>query len=170
MAKPHILPFEYGPLRLRLLEEADLPLTLKWRNQDHIRRWFFHSDLISPQQHFDWFRGYSDRDDDFVFIIEEAQAEKLPIGQVSIYHVDWEERSAEFGRLMIAEPQAAGRGLARVATQAALSFAFQELGMEEVYLEVYKENVKAVTIYRNVGFQIEKVWDNIIKMRIFDFP
>ena len=51
-------------------------MTLAWRNQDHIRRWFLTSDLISPEQHRAWFEQYQDRDDDFVFVIEETETLK----------------------------------------------------------------------------------------------
>ena len=61
-----------GRIRLRLLEEQDLPQTLAWRNQDHIRRWFFSSERLTPEQHAGWFARYRQRDDDFVFIIEET--------------------------------------------------------------------------------------------------
>ena len=33
MAKRHIRPLQVGRIRLRLLDERDLPLTLSWRNQ-----------------------------------------------------------------------------------------------------------------------------------------
>ena len=74
MQKRHIPPLQAGRVRLRLLEEQDLPRTLAWRNQDHIRRWFFSSERLTPEQHAAWFARYRQRDDDFVFIIEEAQA------------------------------------------------------------------------------------------------
>ena len=48
MPKPPFLPIETERLRLRLLEERDLPLTLAWRNQDQVRRWFLHDQPIAP--------------------------------------------------------------------------------------------------------------------------
>jgi len=48
-------------------------MTRAWRNQDHIRKWFFHSDPITTEQHLAWWQRYQDRDDDFVFIIEETE-------------------------------------------------------------------------------------------------
>src|SRR5208282_4845185 len=100
--KRQLAPLQAGRIRLRLLEEQDLPRTLAWRNQDHIRRWFFFSERLTPEQHAAWFVSYRQRDDDFVFIIEEA-GDGRPIGQVALYHVDWLAGTAEFGRLMIGE-------------------------------------------------------------------
>jgi RimJ/RimL family protein N-acetyltransferase len=153
MPKRSLPAFENERVRLRLLCSDDLPLTLRWRNQDHIRRWFFFSDLIAPEQHAHWFEQYQERDDDFVFIIEDIQAGGQPVGQVALYHIDWGEKRAEFGRLMIGEASAAGKGLAFAATQLVLKVAFQDLALRETYLEVYADNVRAITIYEAMGFQ-----------------
>jgi diamine N-acetyltransferase len=152
--KRAIGPISQGRVRLRLLEESDLPLTLKWRNQDHIRKWFFHSEVLSPDQHRDWFEQYRRRDDDFVFVIEETQTFCRPVGQVSLYHIDWVARRAELGRLMIGDPEAAGQGLAHLATELLLKEALESMGLQEVYLELLSDNVAAFAVYRAIGFQI----------------
>jgi len=153
MPKRHIAPLVSGRLRLRLLEEADLTMTRAWRNQDHIRKWFFNSDVITPEQHRAWWRGYQDRDDDFVFVIEETETLKRPIGQAALYNIDWPGRRAEFGRLMIGEADAEGQGLAREATGKLVNEALTAWGLKEVYLEVLPANVPALAIYRGCGFR-----------------
>ena len=140
-------------MRLRLLEEADLPMTRAWRNQDHIRKWFFNSDIITPEQHQAWWRRYQERDDDFVFIIEETETLKRPMGQVALYNIDWAAGRAEFGRLMIGEADAQGQGLARLATSTIVDEALTAWGIKEVYLEVLPANLPALAIYRGCGFR-----------------
>ena len=141
-------------------------MTLFWRNQDHIRKWFFYSKVITPEQHQNWFEGYQERDDDFVFIIEEIRAGFRPVGQIALYHIDWAALRAEYGRIMIGEADAAGRGLARAASLAVLEIARQQLGLREIYLEVYADNTRAISLYETVGFKTEKLCDNIITMRV----
>jgi RimJ/RimL family protein N-acetyltransferase len=167
MPKKDIPPFEYGTVRLRLLREKDLPLTRSWRNQDHIRRWFFYSEIITDEQHQNWFNQYQERDDDFTFIIEEAQAGYRPVGQVALYHIDWPARRAEFGRLMIGELDAAGKGLALAATRAALLIGFGQLELREIYLNVLAKNQRAIQIYEKVGFTITEASSETIGMSIF---
>lgn len=152
MAKRALGPIEAGRIRLRLLEEADLPLTLAWRNQDHIRRWFLHSDVISPEQHRAWWLQYRERDDDFVFVIEETQSLRRPVGQVSLYRIDWPSRSGEFGRLMIGDPEATGQGLAKEATARLLAEAATAWAVDRIRLEVRPDNLPAIAIYRQCGF------------------
>lgn len=139
-------------LRLRPITAEDLSLTLDWRNQDIVRQWFFHSDLLLPEQHRAWFEAYCERDDDFVFIIEETIVYQAPVGQVALYHVDWHQRTAEFGRLMIGDMRARGMGLAKAATQLLLNHARHELHLHEIYLEVFENNLPALAVYHECGF------------------
>lgn len=143
-----------GRVRLRLLAEADLPLTLAWRNQDHIRKWFFHSDVITPEQHRAWWERYRDRDDDFVFVIEETAALRRAVGQVSLYDIDWAAGRAEFGRLMIGDREAGGLGLAKLATGRLVAQALEAWGLAEVHLECAADNDAAVAVYRACGFRV----------------
>ena len=62
MPKPLMPIIEDERVRLRPLTEDDLPLTLTWRNQDVVRQWFFHSDLIQFEQHRAWFEIYRERE------------------------------------------------------------------------------------------------------------
>jgi diamine N-acetyltransferase len=163
LRKRRLSPLEAGRIRLRLLEQQDLPRTLAWRNQDHIRRWFFFSERLTAEQHAAWFARYQQRDDDFVFIIEEAAGER-PIGQVAIYNVDWAKGTAEFGRLMIGEADAAGRGLAREAAAAAVALAFEQLGLQEIYLEVLPGNVRAIKVYEACGFEVTSRTEKALRM------
>lgn len=154
MPKRRVAPIVSGRIRLRLLEESDLPMTQAWRNQDHIRRWFFTSELISEEQHRAWFEQYRERDDDFVFVIEETETIRGPVGQAALYHIDWEGRRGEFGRIMIGEPAATGHGLGRLATEALIHHAFSTWGLGEVYLDVLETNAKAIAIYEQCGFVV----------------
>ncbi|MHB0989221.1 MAG: GNAT family N-acetyltransferase [Bellilinea sp.] len=140
-ARQNIPPISSNRICLRLLEEKDPPLTLAWRNQDSIRKWFFHSDLLSKSQHLAWYQQYLQRDDDYIFIIEMLEQKKrVPVGQIALYHIDWQNRSAEYGRLMIGEPAAQGKGIAREATKMVLEIGYKTLGLDLIYLEVLESN------------------------------
>ncbi|MFZ3080563.1 MAG: GNAT family N-acetyltransferase [Bellilinea sp.] len=152
---------------LRLLEEKDLPLTLDWRNQDSIRKWFFHSDLVTKSQHLAWYQQYLQRDDDYIFIIEMLeQNRRIPVGQIALYHIDWQNRSAEYGRLMIGEPAAQGQGFAREATKIVLEIGFQTLGLGLIYLEVFENNFAARAVYTTCGFEVQANHNGIVRMQI----
>lgn len=156
VAKRPLPPIVNGPVTLRLLEERDLTMTRAWRNQDDIRKWFLTSGIISEAQHAAWFAQYRDRDDDFVFIIEETQHLNRPIGQVSLYAIDWTDRRAKFGRLLVGDAEARGRGLARRAVEVLIAHAHHALGLNELRLEVLSGNTRAIALYESCGFSVRE--------------
>jgi diamine N-acetyltransferase len=151
-------------VRLRPLAQDDLPVTLAWRNEASIRKWFFSSQVVTPQQHHDWFEHYLTRDNDFVYIIEEILVLKKAIGQLSIYDIDWDQKQAEFGRFMIGETAALGQGLAKEATRLLVEFAESEWGLEQIYLEVYADNLSAIALYQRCGFFMISSSKGIVRM------
>ena len=166
MPKPSITPIESIPIRLRLLEESDLPMTLTWRNQDHIRKWFINPDVITQEQHQNWFARYRECDNDLLFIIEEVGTLRKPVGQISLYHLDWESGKGEYGRLLIGERAALHKGLAKQATKLLLNYAFANLGMKEIELIVVSWNIPAISLYQSCGFKEVEEIEGLKKMVI----
>ena len=164
MSKRQLPPIENASVRLRLLEERDLGMTRDWRNHDDIRKWFLTSSIISPEQHAAWFAQYRDRDDDFVFVIEDTASLQRPVGQVSIYAIDWQQKQAKFGRLLIGDPRARGKGLARQAVDALIAESFNRLGIEELRLEVLRDNARAIALYEACGFAVDGAEGQEIRM------
>lgn len=152
MPKRQVAPIVGRGIRLRLLTAADLERTLAWRNRDENRRWFLHSEPIAPEQHARWYGSYSGRDDDFVFVIEDREEAGAPVGQVALYRIDWDGRVAEFGRLLVGEPSARGKGLGLEATRTALELGFGTWGLDRIHLEVIAHNGRAISIYQRCGF------------------
>lgn len=159
--KPSIQPLGHGTVTLRLLTEADLPVTLEWRRQEEVRRWFRVSDELTEQQHRSWFERYQTMADDLVFVVEHNGR---PAGQVSIYRIDHEASTAEVGRFVMA-PWAQGRGWFAEACRALLSFAAESLGLARVELEVKEENMRAIGIYQRAGFKEMVRVDGYVWMR-----
>jgi RimJ/RimL family protein N-acetyltransferase len=151
-------------VKLRLLAEDDLPMTLAWRNRDDVRRWFRQSELIDFADHQKWFRAHQLVDDALMFIVEDVAAGSA-VGQVSIYHIDREIGEAEVGRF-IAAPDASGKGYIRTAIIALIQFAFTELSLERVYLEVFTSNVRAIRLYESVGFMVHGERDGMVLMEM----
>ena len=137
-------------VHLRLLTEDDLEMTLAWRNRDEVRRCFKHSDLVTLENHRAWFRQHQLVDDALMFIVENNETRE-PVGQVSIYAIDREIGEAEVGRF-IAAPGASGKGFIRDAIEALVAFAFGELQLQRVFLEVFTDNTRAIRLYESLGF------------------
>jgi len=166
MTKRFISPIENETVMLRLLEEADLPRTLSWRNKENIRRWFLTTGVIPFEKHLAWFNRYQSLDTDFVFVILARELNFKPVGQISLYAIDWQAQVGEYGRLMIGEADARGKGLARSASLLLLQIGFEILGLKEIVLEVKQDNLSAVSVYRSIGFQETMTENGLIKMKI----
>ena len=146
----NLQPLDGDGVRLRLLTAADLPHTLTWRNRDEVRCWFKHSDVVSIGDHQAWFNQHQLRSDAIMLIVEDIKTD-IPVGQVSIYNIDREISEAEVGRF-IAATGASGKGFIRAAILKLVDFAFTELMLRRVFLEVYRDNLRAIRLYESVGF------------------
>lgn len=144
------LPFERAGIRLRLLEERDLPLTLAWRNRDGVRQKFVFSAEVNWHDHLSWFSRYQQKSDDLVFLVEDNLS-SAPIGQVAIYSIDQTAGRAEVGRFVVS-PEYAGQGRMKRAIEALLEFAQIHLSLKGVYLEVLEGNDRAYHLYCCLGF------------------
>ena len=166
MPKPHVEPLTSGRTRIRLLERGDLPMTLAWRNRDDVRCWFFDDRVLALDAHLAWFEQYRERDDDFVFIVEDTSRPPHPIGQVSLYRIDPARREAEFGRMMIPDRANRSRGLASEASLLLLHAAFSRWPLGRIVLDVYAHNDAARRLWSRCGFQIVSRDERAIRMDV----
>ena len=72
------------------------------------------------------------------------------IGGCSIYNINPHDKSAEFGRIIISQ-----RGLGALITLAATVIAKKSLLLDNLYLEVKKDNIAAIKAYLKAGFVFE---------------
>lgn len=162
MVKRSVPILREGPIYLDMLWDTHLPMTLKWRNE--LRDFFVTKTPVTEETHRAWYAKYRELDTDFVFIINEAKDLHRPVGQVSLYNIDWQKKTAEFGRLMIGDPEARKRGLAHAATRRICQLA-DEWGLEEVTLVVWATNTSAIHIYEACGFKKTGEQDGLLHMR-----
>jgi RimJ/RimL family protein N-acetyltransferase len=161
-------PLSGNGIRLRLLTVEDLPFTLSWRNREDIRHQFIHSDIIDWENHLAWWKNYKNKSDDFVFIIEDTEILKRPVGQISIYNIDLQKLEAEYGRLMIGDIEAKRKGWAKKATNILVNWAFEVIKLNNIYLNVLKTNTVATNLYQQCGFSICSEHDSLYMMRIWN--
>jgi diamine N-acetyltransferase len=140
-----------GPLiRLRALAFHDLPYTLAWRNDERSLRWFKSQEPLQFEAHEAWFQRYAAADTrDCMFFAETHDG--MPVGQTSIYNFEPDSRRAELGRFLSA-PDLRGRGLFREAMLLTLDWSFENLDLDELHLEVFATNERAIRLYRSAGF------------------
>jgi len=90
----------------------------------------------------------------------------VPVGQISLYGIDWQVDSAEYGRLMIGYQAAQGKGYAKQSTRLLVEFGLERMGLKEIHLEVKEDNAPAIAIYKAIGFSYIAEKDGLITMSI----
>ena len=137
----------FGQVELRPLTEEHIEAMRILRNR--CRDCFVYSGEISGEEQARWYQKYLKTENDFVFSVFR---EGTWIGAAALY--DFQGTSVEFGRLMI-DHEAAGRhGLGVEVTKCACNIAFQQLGVDEIHLVVFRDNTPAVRTYTKAGFAV----------------
>ena len=75
------------------------------------------------------------------------------LGTVSLKHIDLKNANAEYAIAM--RKCALGTGASHYGTKEVLRIAFEEMGLNRVYLNVLEDNVRANKFYEKVGFIYE---------------
>ena len=134
-------------VHLRELKIKDAPLMLEWIKDPQINR-FFRFDAFSMNLH-DCINYIESADSDprtIHFAIVDDNDEYL--GTISLKNI--ENGEAEYA---ISTRRAVhGTGAALEATRQILRYAFEELGLNRVYLNVLVDNLRANAFYRKAGF------------------
>jgi RimJ/RimL family protein N-acetyltransferase len=141
-------------VRLAGITKDDLPL---------FTTWFSSLDLVhmvrdtaalpaTLQDEEAWFERQRKRDD-YQFAIRTA-ADGTLIGSCGLMEIQWQARHALLG-IAVGDPSYWGRGYGSDAVRVLLRYAFMELNLNRVALEVYAYNARAIAAYRKVGFNEE---------------
>ena len=139
------------PIRLRPLVSGDLDVLVAWRNDPEVRDNLVGYPMpVTRAMEQAWLdRVMQSNEHEAHFAVETASG-KL-IGATSLRAIDWVVRQARFG-MMIGDAASRGRGYGREILDQVLDFAFRDINLERVYLEVAAFNVPAIRLYRSAGF------------------
>lgn len=143
-------------VKLRPLEMSDLERYLAWINDPEVTRFLDGARYpISRADEEAWLAGavHRTRPPDIVLAIETLE-ERRHIGSVSLQQVHAEDRKAALG-IMIGDRSCWDRGYGADAILALLRFAFDEMNLNRVWLEVDEDNRRAIACYRKCGFREE---------------
>jgi RimJ/RimL family protein N-acetyltransferase len=139
---------ELGPV-----QREYLPRYVEWLNDWETGRYLVPGvpTLFNLEDETDWFERRRKDHDNFVFAILTLAEHKL-IGNCGLHQVDWKNRTGVFG-IVIGDKDYWSRGYGTDAVRTLLRFAFEQLGLNRVELEVYDYNPRAVHAYEKAGFR-----------------
>ncbi|MGA9775601.1 MAG: GNAT family protein [Candidatus Dormiibacterota bacterium] len=145
--------FRGSLVRLTAPRPDDAEILARWsEDAGYRRRMDTDAARPLPPQHF------QDRDEEpepgaFEFRVRTLQDERL-VGFTAVFGIEWPNRHGWFS-MGIGDPADRGHGYGEEALRLTLRFAFHELGLHRVSLDVIAPNRPALELYRKVGFQEE---------------
>jgi diamine N-acetyltransferase len=149
-------------MKLRKLAEKDAPFMLEWMKDENVKCYFrFNSDNITYESTLQYIEQSHQAINSYHFAIVDDSDEYL--GTVSLKDVDIHAQCGEYAIALRTKAQ--GKGAGRYATEEILKFAFEQLGLNRVYLNVLSDNIHAINFYKKIGFIYEGEFYQHIKLR-----
>jgi UDP-4-amino-4,6-dideoxy-N-acetyl-beta-L-altrosamine N-acetyltransferase len=139
---------------LRDIQDSDIVSMAAWRNDPEVSKYFFDPAQVSVEEEKRWVETLLGRRDEMLFIIAPTGNSNRPVGSAGFTEIDLENKRAEFGRFLI-EPSSRGKGFGSEALFLSLLYAFLDLKLRRLYLEVYEWNAHARSLYERFGFKHE---------------
>jgi RimJ/RimL family protein N-acetyltransferase len=141
-------------VRLRPVQESDLPHFQRWLADDELRRWIGSVDeQPTIEQEFEWYVDRRQDPDSVLWAIETAQGALL--GTVEL-RLSVNNHRAELG-IAIFDREYWGRGYGTDAVRLVLEYAFRELELNRIQLTTDHDNPRAIRSYEKCGFLREGV-------------
>jgi RimJ/RimL family protein N-acetyltransferase len=138
---------------LRAIEREDLPIFIRWFNDPEVRQYLLKYMPMSPAEgERRWFERQLEDRNNRGFAIETTDG--VHIGDCGLHDFDWESRSAVLG-IAMSDREYREEGYGSDAVRTLLGFAFGEMNLHRVQLEVYDFDLRALRCYEKCGFKVE---------------
>jgi len=128
------------------LNENDKALVLSMRNHPEIKKWMHNQDSILDITHFEFIESLEIQTDLRYFLVKQKNN---IIGSINFSEINF-ENSVDFG--IYTNPFLQIKGAGRLLESAASQYAFIELGVKKIKLEVYSDNERAINFYKKCDF------------------
>ena len=141
-------------VRLRAVEEVDLENVFTWMNDWEVKRWVGSPARypFSRAEEAEWVKKavLRTKPPDISFAIE-TLAEARHFGNLGLHGIDGADRKASLG-IMIGDHGFWSHGYGTDAICTVLRYAFDEMNLHRVWLEVLADNARGIACYLKCGF------------------
>jgi RimJ/RimL family protein N-acetyltransferase len=149
-------------VRLTALHPDDAPLMARWYEDGEFARMWdaAPANPKTAESLRKWFEEVNASKSDFAFGIRQMYSDDL-IGYIDLSDILW-NHGAAWMALGIGDPVNRGKGYGFEAINLVLRFAFHEINLHRVQLNVFGYNERAIKLYERIGFQREGVFREFI--------
>ncbi len=134
---------------LRLFEKEDLPLRVKWINDEETNRTLGFDIPVSLAKTQAWFQNTLTDNSKINFAIVDIETDKV-IGMTGLIDIDYKNRKAEY-YITIGEKEYLGLRLPDEVVRLVFNYAFYQLGMNKVYGHTLGYNIKSQKAHERNG-------------------
>ena len=144
---------------LRKLKDKDVYLMLEWMHDPEVNKNFrFDFASMTEEKALDFISNSFDEKNQHFAIVD---FNDNYLGTISLKNISEIDKNAEYA--IVTRKEVWGSGVAKKATAEILHYAFNELNLHRIYLNVLDENIRANKFYRKVGFSFEGTFkDHIV--------
>ena len=136
---------------IRPVTEADTDRIIAWRNAPSVMAHFIYRTPLTRKAHLNWLHNRVETGEVAQFVIYDGET---AVGSVYLRDIDRNNQKCEYG-IFIGDEDCRGKGIGTAAARLALAHAFEELGLNRVYLRVFADNLGAIKSYEKAGFRYE---------------
>ena len=142
-------------IRLRALEPEDIDILYKWENDTRI--WKI-SNTIAPFSKYILRKFIEDQKYDIyetkqLRMIIESRSDKRAVGAIDLFDIDPTNRRAGIG-ILVYEDRDQGQGYASAALTEMIKYAFQILGLNQLYCNVLSNTLRSLNLFKSKGFTV----------------
>ena len=140
-------------ISIRKFERADIPKKVEWINNPENNQFLHYEIPICVEKTEKWFDSHFGEETRYDAVIE---VDGLPVGTIGLLSIDQKNSKAEY-YIAMGETDYKGKGVAKEASRLILSYGFEKLGLNRIYLFTEMENVVAQKLFERVGFTREGI-------------
>lgn len=139
-------------ISIRCIEESDLKIIQKWRNNESLRRFFREYRDLSLEQEKDWYLKiiFDNRFEMFVIT-----AHDKVVGVCGLTYIDWVNRHCDLHFYIGDDLKWIDKKYAPPAIKIILKKAFHSFNMNKVWVEIYETDKKKLEFFMNNNFEID---------------
>lgn len=135
---------------LRELQEKDIEGMLEWMHDPGINCFFrFNAQDMDYDKAYQFISQKNNTTKHFAIVNSDDEY----LGTISLKEIDLKNRKAEYA--ISIRRKYHGTGVATAATDLILKYAYEELQLHRVYLNVLSDNARAIRFYEKYGFRYE---------------
>jgi len=135
---------------LRPIEREDIPLIKSWRNSDLVLPYVREYRLLSLAQIEKWYNTMIDSDKFEMFVMSDNDT---PIGICGMTYINWQNRHADLHFAIYNNFEWIDEVYAPKFYEIISKYAFEDLNLNKIYVEVYEHDNKKIKFFKNNGFR-----------------